>query len=44
LKISFDEVDKWFDKDNETLNFEPSSDGWTVQQIMEHIHLTIFIY
>ena len=32
LKLNFDEVDKWFDKDKETLNFQPSNEGWTVQQ------------
>lgn len=42
LKFSFDEVDKWFDKDNKTLNFQPSNGGWTVQQILEHIYLTNF--
>ncbi|MCF2221405.1 DinB family protein [Chryseobacterium sp. PS-8] len=42
LKLSFDEVDKWFDKDNKTLNFQPSNGGWTVQQILEHIYLTNF--
>lgn len=42
LKFSFDEVDKWFDKDNETLNFQPSNEGWTIQQILEHIYLTNF--
>ncbi|MCX8524221.1 DinB family protein [Chryseobacterium formosus] len=42
LKFSFDEVDGWFDKDNGTLNFQPSNGGWTVQQILEHIYLTNF--
>ncbi|MXS70086.1 DinB family protein [Flavobacteriaceae bacterium W22] len=42
LKRSFDEVDKWFDKDNKTLNFQPSNEGWTVLQILEHIYLTNF--
>jgi len=26
LKLSFAEVDKWFDKDKETLNFQPSNE------------------
>ncbi len=30
LKLSFDEIDRWFDKDNETLNFQPSNGGWVV--------------
>jgi hypothetical protein len=42
LKLSFDEVDRWFDKDNETLNYQPSNGGWTVHQILEHIYLTNF--
>ncbi|MGE8433127.1 DinB family protein [Chryseobacterium joostei] len=42
LKFSFDEVDRWFEKDSETLNFQPSNGGWTIQQILEHIYLTNF--
>lgn len=42
LKLSFHEVDKWFDKDSKTLNYQPSNGGWTVQQILEHIYLTNF--
>lgn len=42
LKLSFNEIDKWFDKDNKTLNYQPSNGGWTVQQILEHIYLTNF--
>ena len=42
LKLSFDEVDRWFDIDNKTLNHQPSNGGWTVQQILEHIYLTNF--
>ena len=42
LKLSFDEVDRWFDKGKVTLNFRPSNGGWTVQQILEHIYLTNF--
>ncbi|WP_027380069.1 DinB family protein [Chryseobacterium daeguense] len=42
LKLSFDEVDRWFDKDKEMMNFQPSNGGWTVQQILEHIYLTNF--
>ena len=42
LKSTFDEVDKWFGKDNKTLNFQPSKGGWTVPQILEHIYLTNF--
>ncbi|MCU7618841.1 DinB family protein [Chryseobacterium sp. PBS4-4] len=42
LKLSFDEVDRWFEKDKVTLNFQPSNGGWTVEQILEHIYLTNF--
>ncbi|PWN62204.1 DinB family protein [Chryseobacterium oncorhynchi] len=42
LKLNFDEVDRWFEKDSETLNFQPSNGGWTIQQILEHIYLTNF--
>ncbi|WBV52083.1 DinB family protein [Chryseobacterium gambrini] len=42
LKFSFDEVDKWFDKDSKTLNCKPANGSWTVQQILEHIYLTNF--
>lgn len=40
--MSFDEVDRWFEKDKNTLNYQPSNGGWTVQQILEHIYLTNF--
>lgn len=42
LKLSFDEVDKWFGKDKTILNYQPSNGGWTIQQILEHIYLTNF--
>lgn len=42
LKLSFGEVDKWFDKGENMLNYQPSNGGWTVQQILEHIYLTNF--
>lgn len=42
LKLNFDEVNRWFDKDNEILNFQPSNGGWTIRQILEHIYLTNF--
>ena len=42
LNLSFDEVDRWFEKDKETLNYQPSNGGWAVQQILEHICLTNF--
>ncbi|WES97278.1 DinB family protein [Chryseobacterium arthrosphaerae] len=42
LKLSFGEVDRWFEKDKDTLNYKPSNGGWTVRQILEHIYLTNF--
>lgn len=42
LKFSFEEVDRWFDKDKEVLDHQPSNGGWTVHQILEHIYLTNF--
>ncbi|PWN65022.1 DinB family protein [Chryseobacterium phosphatilyticum] len=42
LTSGFDKVDEWFDKDEKTLNFQPSNGGWTVHQILEHIYLTNF--
>ncbi|KFF20139.1 DinB family protein [Chryseobacterium sp. JM1] len=42
LKLSFDEVDKWFEKDEKTVNALPANGGWTGQQILEHIYLTNF--
>ncbi|AZA82276.1 DinB family protein [Chryseobacterium lactis] len=42
LKLNFDEVDRWFEKDKNILNDQPLNKGWTVQQILEHIYLTNF--
>ncbi|MBB4807928.1 hypothetical protein HNP38_003244 [Chryseobacterium defluvii] len=42
LKLTFDEADSWFDKDQEILDFSPSNGGWNIQQILEHIYLTNF--
>lgn len=42
LNFSFNEVDKWFEKNSTILNYQPSKGGWTVQQILEHIYLTNF--
>lgn len=42
LRLTFNEVDSWFDKDIKTVNHIPSNGGWTIQQILEHIYLTNF--
>ncbi len=42
LTTVFAEVDKWFDKPNEVRNYRPSNNGWTINEILEHISLTNF--
>ncbi|MBO9693892.1 DinB family protein [Chryseobacterium sp.] len=42
LKLTFDNVDGWFEKDKKTLNHQPLNGGWTIQKILEHIYLTNF--
>lgn len=42
LKLTFDEVDNWFNTDKITLEYIPVSNGWSVHQILEHIYLTNF--
>lgn len=42
LNLSFNEADRWFEKDSEALYFQPLNGGWTVHQILEHIYLTNF--
>lgn len=36
----FDEVDVWFDELAEVRAFRPPEDGWTVDEVLEHITLT----
>lgn len=42
LKLTFAEVDGWFNADKITLEYIPVSAGWSVHQILEHIYLTNF--
>ncbi|WP_165226233.1 DinB family protein [Aquisphaera insulae] len=36
----FAEVDAWFDRDEAMRAFRPSSGGWSVDQVLEHVTLT----
>lgn len=36
----FGEVEGWFDRPVEVRSFQPSSGGWTIDQVLEHISLT----
>lgn len=40
LAGTFDEVDLWFDKPAAIRSYRPSSGGWTIDEILEHITLT----
>ncbi len=40
LTSVFAEVDTWFDRPQEVRAFRPPDDGWTVDEILEHITLT----
>lgn len=40
LLDAFAEVDTWFDRPAEVRAFQPTSGGWTIDQVLEHISLT----
>jgi len=40
LKQTFDELFKWFNIDNELLNYAPDNKGWSIRKNLEHISLT----
>lgn len=40
LTTTFNAVDKWFDKPENTRNYRPKNGGWTINEILEHIELT----
>jgi hypothetical protein len=40
LKQTFDELFKWFNIENELLNYAPHNKGWSIRKILEHISLT----
>lgn len=40
LTTSFEEINLWFEKDNNVLDYIPENGGWNVRQILEHIYLT----
>ncbi len=39
LDTTFYKLDQWFDRPLELLHFQPDK-GWTIAQVLEHIHLT----
>jgi len=40
LKVSFKEIDGWFDKNESVREYRPQSGGWSINQVLEHIGLT----
>lgn len=36
----FGQVDQWFDKEEALKHYRPSSNGWTISEVLEHIALT----
>lgn len=40
LKTTFNNIDLWFDKSEELRIYKPINNGWTIDQILEHIGLT----
>ena len=40
LRITFSEIDGWFDKDASLMGYKPDSGGWSINEILEHIALT----
>ncbi|QHT71565.1 DinB family protein [Rhodocytophaga rosea] len=40
LNTVFTEVDRWFDKPESVRNYRPADQGWTINEILEHISLT----
>lgn len=40
LVDTFDQVDPWFDKPAAVLSYRPSSGGWSVDEVLEHVTLT----
>ncbi len=40
LTKTFGQIDLWFDKDQKVREFKPVNNGWTINQILEHIGLT----
>jgi hypothetical protein len=37
---TFSNIDAWFEKDVKLQEYQPKSDGWSINQILEHIGLT----
>ncbi len=40
LKETFRDIDLWFDRPEELKNYQPTSGGWSIREVLEHISLT----
>ncbi len=40
LSVTFAEIGIWFDKNEDVRAYKPKNNGWTINQILEHIGLT----
>lgn len=40
LTSTIENINVWFDKPDELRNHKPLDDGWTINEILEHISLT----
>jgi DinB superfamily len=40
IRLTFQSVDEWFDKPAALRSYKPSSGGWSIDEVLEHITLT----
>ncbi len=40
LQQTFDELDTWFDQPEEVRAYKPEDDGWSIDELLEHVTLT----
>ena len=40
LQDNFDEADKWFSKSEKLRLYKPENEGWSINEILEHVSLT----
>ena len=40
FRSTFDQIDEWFDRPAALRSFKPSSGGWSIDEVLEHITLT----
>ena len=40
LNLTFDNIDLWFDREQAVREYRPKNNGWTIDEILEHIALT----